>query len=437
MYPRVLIVGTVPYNVRSTSRAFDAYFHYWDRERLAQIFSNPKTPCKGHCHTFFQITDHEMVTRWLNPHAEVGREYRFDELTAAWETSEYEISSDSLREAYRLGAKHTALTHILRGILWRKKFWCTDKLNQWLDIFIPECVFLAFSDDFFINQIALYVANKYDIPIVSCIGDDYYFLKPKRWSILERIYRSTYRKLIREVFKKTRNCLYISDKIRDVYNSAFNLCGDTVYLASSIERKPFKPINIRRPVITYFGNLGLGRAESLIEIAEALGSINREYRLEVYSSVDNPNQTQPLKEHPFISYCGSIPYNRVLERMAQSDVTVVVEGFCEDDVNKTRYSLSTKAADALASGASILAYGSAECGIIEYLNSTEAASVCTNTEELEQCIRMMIFNVDSQREKYKKAIEATALNHNLQSSTKKATYLIKSAIVNYKSGEID
>ena len=48
MHPRVLIVGTVPYNTKSTSRAFDAYFHYWEKENIAQIFSNTKKPCKGH-----------------------------------------------------------------------------------------------------------------------------------------------------------------------------------------------------------------------------------------------------------------------------------------------------------------------------------------------------------------------------------------------------
>ena len=43
MHPRVLIVGTVPYNTKSTSRAFDAYFHYWEKENLAQM--NLKEKC--------------------------------------------------------------------------------------------------------------------------------------------------------------------------------------------------------------------------------------------------------------------------------------------------------------------------------------------------------------------------------------------------------
>ena len=46
MMPRVLIVGTVPYRETATSRAFNSYFHGWDKACLAQIFSNPDTPKK-------------------------------------------------------------------------------------------------------------------------------------------------------------------------------------------------------------------------------------------------------------------------------------------------------------------------------------------------------------------------------------------------------
>lgn len=46
MTPRILIVGTVPYNTKSTSRAFEAYFHGWPKENLAQTFLMRKRPAK-------------------------------------------------------------------------------------------------------------------------------------------------------------------------------------------------------------------------------------------------------------------------------------------------------------------------------------------------------------------------------------------------------
>ena len=61
MKPRILIVGTVPYSTKATSRAFASYFTGWPRDKLAQIFSSTKTPPKGHCETLYQITDHRLL----------------------------------------------------------------------------------------------------------------------------------------------------------------------------------------------------------------------------------------------------------------------------------------------------------------------------------------------------------------------------------------
>ena len=151
--------------------------------------------------------------------------------------------------------------------------------------------------------------------------------------------------------------------------------GETVYLTSTVQRKPFSVINKKNPVITYFGNIRLGRNNSLNDIGFALGGISPNYKLEVYSNEIDERIYSVFKENPNVKYMGSVPYKQVQKRMAESDITVIVEGFEEKDINLSRYSLSTKAADALASGASILTYGSLESGIIEYMQSTDAAMV--------------------------------------------------------------
>ena len=105
MPPRVLIVGTVPYNTKSTSRAFDAYFHYWEKENIAQIFSNTKKPCKGHCETLFQITDHRVLQRWMGKEVDTGVIYHYDELETEWKDNDLELGEDVYkRQANILGA---------------------------------------------------------------------------------------------------------------------------------------------------------------------------------------------------------------------------------------------------------------------------------------------------------------------------------------------
>ena len=424
---RILIVGTVPYNKMSTSRAFDAYFHFMEKDNIAQVFSNAKKPCKGHCKTLYQITDHAILKRWFKPKYDTGIIYNYEDLEDEWETSELEVD-ERIKKAYSVGGKHTALTHLLRGVLWRKKFWCTPKFNKWLDNFKPDCVFLSFSDDYFIPQIALYVAKKYNIPIVSSIGDDYYFNKHFSLSPFYNFYKETYKALIRKVFRHRGSAIYISDKIRDKYNSEFGLDGETVYLSSEVQRKPYTPVNKEKPVITYFGNIRMGRNLSLLDIGNALGEINKSYILEVYSGESEEEYYKVFEGNPNIYYGGSVPYAKVQEKMQKSDITVIVEGFRDEDVELSRYSLSTKAADALASGAAILTYGSPDAGIVEYMASTHASAVCTDKDMLKGCIEKLIEDDVMQKRQYEQAIKMTKEHHNLKSSCDTFERVVKNAI---------
>ena len=427
-HPKVLIVGTVPYDPQESSRAFDAYFHDWESENLAQIFSNPNTPRRGHCATLYQITDARMLRRWLRPDTQTGRVFRAEQLSSARQSSQAIGKSSLLRKAYQLGGRHTALTHLMRGVLWRKPFWRTEALDAWMDAFAPECVFLAFSDDYFILSIALYAAERYGIPIVSCIGDDYYFNTHFSVDPVYLLYKSTYRALVRRVLKRPGSAIYISDKIRDKYNPAFGLAGETVYLTSGMRRKAFKPIDTEHPVITYFGNVRMGRDRSLCDIADALGSIDAGYMLEVYSNEKDEKKLRLLKAHPHIRYMGSVPYEQVCRIMEQSDITVIVEGFRKQDVELSRYSLSTKAADALASGAAILTYGSAACGIVSYMEQTGASMVCTDRDELRGAIERLLHDTGLLRRYYERQIAVTNENHTLKRSCQVSLQVISDAI---------
>ena len=172
----------------------------------------------------------------------------------------------------------------------------------------------------------------------------------------------------------------------------------------------------------------MGRNQSLCDIANALGEINSEYRLEVYSNEQDESFTEILQKNPFVVYGGSIPYDQVQKRMNESDITVVVEGFKKADVNLSRYALSTKAADALASGCAILTYGSIECGIVEYMKSTKASAVCMDKKNLGDVIRKLLDDEEQQKQYYDQAIVITNKNHNLQQSCSIVEAIVEKAI---------
>ena len=159
------------------------------------------------------------------------------------------------------------------------------------------------------------------------------------------------------------------------------------------------------------------------------------YILEVYSNEQDENYYGVFMDNLNVKFMGSVPYAQVQKRMAESDITVIVEGFSPRDIDASRYSLSTKAADALASGASIFTYGSLESGIIDYMRSTEASMVCTKKEELTACIKQLMADKELQKKYYDQAIVMTDKHHNRRVSCTVSEGVIEKAIMHMKQGD--
>ena len=409
---------TSPFNVSDSSRTLDAYFHFWDKECLAQIFSRNVIPSKGKSNTMYQITDSSLLKKWFHKDVSIGKIYNYEDMVSE---NELKVISDTstIKLGYKIGAKHSPLIEILRGILWREKYWKNARLIQWLDNYHPDCIVYNFSNHLFTQQIALFIANRYNIPIISIIGDDYYFNDRFSLNPFYLYFRYRFKKLTERIlFRQGSSAVYCNHKIRDKYNAFFHMNGRTVYFNSALERRSFKPIDKKNPRIVYFGGIRLGRNKALAEIANALGNIDSSYRLEVYTSECDASIYNVLKENPYVRYGGFIPYNLVRDKIKTSDIFIIAESFDEKDINFTRYSLSTKASDALASGVSIFSYGPVESGVIEYMKSTNASVVCTNQEKLSNDLLKLIEDVELQKRLYRQAVIITEKNHSVENTTK-------------------
>lgn len=416
MHPKILIIATTPYSTSDSSRTLDAYFHYWEKERVAQIFSRNWIPNKGHCGEMYQITDASLLKKWLHKPVEVGKIYTYDEMRDEDGNKVMEDNS-AVGLSYKIGSKHSPSVEILRGLLWRKRFWCTSKLVKWLDEFKPECIVYNFSNHLFTQQIALFVAERYQIPIVAIIGDNYYFDESKSKSLTYKIFREKFKKLTEKILSSNSSAVYCSDKIKNLYNSYFHIHGETVYFSSSLKRRDFRSIDKRNPKIVYFGSIRLGRNLALLDIANALAKIDSNYCLEVYSNESDEEIYGVLKSTPNVVYGGAIPYSQVEKKIAECDIFVIAEGFRDEDINLTKYSLSTKASDGLASGAAILTYGPKDAGVVGYMKETEASIVCTEPGQLVESIKMLMSNEKLQKKLYQKATEVTQAHHTIESST--------------------
>ena len=429
-HPRVIILQTTPYSTNNSSRTLDAYFHYWEKDKVRQIFSRNWKPQKGHCGELYQITDASLLKRWLHRSIETGKVYRYEDLE---EQGNSEILADKAAVAYgyKIGKSHTPTVELLRGILWRKTYWCTAQLTEWLDEYKPELVFYNFTYNLFLAKIAIFIAERYNIPIITAVADDYYFNDVhgiKLFSVSNQLFKMQYKATVRKLFAHKGSAVFGCDKIRDKYTSSFGINGETIYYNSTVERRQFKTIDLNSPVFVYFGNIRLGRNRALLDIANALLQISPNIKLKIFSNETDSKYYQDLREHPSVVWGGAIPYEQVKKEIIESDVYVVVESFYAEDINLTRYSLSTKAADGLMSGLIVLGYGSMESGVISYLNDTKAAMVCTSPEKIKNTIKQLIIDQQLQKQLYEQSKKIAKANHTLESSTKKFETILEKTL---------
>ena len=81
-------------------------------------------------------------------------------------------------------------------------------------------------------------------------------------------------------------CIYISEYLEKLYTSKFNNKSTYIMTSSSIKRKKLESKKNVFPVVSYVGNLSNNRYKSLIEIANALGALDNNYRLNIYGKLN-------------------------------------------------------------------------------------------------------------------------------------------------------
>lgn len=377
---KILILGSLPYKPNAQSRAFDSYFHYWEKNNLHQFFSSPYSPIKGHCSQFYQITDYQILRRNFKRNVKVGKIYKDEELS----NFEDKCVSEDVLKLYKSGKHKTPLKRLLRKFIWKKRYWCTNEFIQWIEDFNPDLVFLAWSDDFYMLNIAYFICKKYNLSLISCIGDDYYFnthfsLSPFYW-----IYKFLYKKTAKKVLKFKGSHIYIDDKIKNKYNDFFHISGETIHVSCDL-----KPMPVRVPKqfknLVYFGNLECGRYKTLILLANLLNKQNKNVTIHIYSNIQNSHILRRIKRSNHIVFHGSIPYAEIKNKVTDYDCVIIAEEISnKNTIKDVRYSLSTKVGDSLSFGIPILAVGNAECGAIEFIKKTHTGIVLENKKEISQ-----------------------------------------------------
>ena len=422
--PRVLIISNECLSQKgSNGRTLRNFFLGWPKEKLAQFYIRKGEPDFGVCSNYYCVTDGQALR------AVFGR--KIGNGTVCKPISENEKTSSAQCKTNRYGKN--AITMLVREQIWVSGAWKKYGFFKWLQAYTPEVVVLQAGDCGFMYRLAVGISERLNIPLVLYNSEGYYFkdfdyFRSKGFGHLcYPLFRKNLCRQVRKAISKAYSSVYCCKALEEEYQNEFNMPSTTIYTATEI--KPYATSG-RNETFTasYLGNLGVGRHEPLIEIANVLHAVSEKFYLDIYANLPNAEVKRALEACPGIRYKGFVSYEEVQQIIARSDLLVHAESFTEFYREDSKFAFSTKIADTLASGKCFLLYAPAEVASARYLKENEAAYVVENLSELKDTVKRLIAD-EAARGKYTAAALAlVARNHDAERNSKRFRAIILNSI---------
>lgn len=410
-YPRILVISNNCFSkTDSNGRTLGNFFMGWPKERLAQFYIQNAYPDLDVCENYFRVTDSQALKSIFGK-KRGGRVKKSDAVSDT--VSNSAVSTNK--------TKRNALTMILRNIVWKIGFWKKCGFDLWVDEFCPQAVLLQAGDNSFMFALARKTAEKYKAPLFIYNSEGYYFKNFDYFGakgiahLLYPIFRVGFCREFRRTQKHTAFNFYICDGLKKAYDEEFDTPSVVLYTSSGVV-----PLEKATPhngfTVSYLGNLGVGRHEGLIEIANALQDISENYYLNVYGKISNEAVKTAFDNCKGIRYQGFVSYDGVIEVMKNSDLLVHTESFSDFYKEDLKFAFSTKIADSLASGRCFLLYAPNTVECYKYLQQNQLAYTISSSDKLKETLSLLASNQEARGKYTENALKAVESNHSIKNN---------------------
>ncbi len=379
---KVLIISHNPMNdSENNGRTIKNLFLEFPSNSIAHLFFHRGDVDTAFCKECFCITDFDILNSFLKfkkPGKVVDNETEF-------------ANEGKGKGVYGKLSKKNAFFRFLRDLAWGFGTWKNSILKNWLHNVSPDIVFFYGSDCVFSHKIARWICKYLHIPMIIYWVDDFYLKLQNKKSFL-RLNTSNYLRIAKDnILYSTNIC--ITESMARAYTAEFKKEFFVIY--SSSKNKPFDEKKSNSTlVMSYLGNISLGRYKSIIEIGKIINQYSLPIVFNVYSSEHRTDILEKLNNQLGFSFFGEIPYSKVVDVMEKSDVLLHVEDFSNDNIDFCRYSFSTKIADSLMSNRCLLCYGPVDVASIYYLQKNKCALIASNHAELTEVLMNLSHNPD-------------------------------------------
>ena len=404
--PKVLVLA---YNAFSDTNAngktIKSLLSSFNKDEIAQFYCGAERPDWSVTENYFQVTDVMMLKSFY-------KNMNYTPIKSASAVPESNTNKPSRYVKLRKHNYNFALRFI-REILWKFSYRWRKGFKKWVIDFEPDVIFYMVGDSVFMDKLVLSVASKYNIPVVLYNCEAYRIVNLKERKGLEYLYyrrsENSYRKLLS--YSKL-HVVYNSNYLKNGYESFYQLKPNSsvFYTPYIFENSEYTRMNPSTNFV-YFGNMGVGRVDSLVEFAKALQKVDSNYILTVYGSVpkDEVHKFESVKN---VKLMGVVTSNELRDIKETADVLVHVESFNPLIMPKLRYAFSTKIAQYLCAGRCVISYAPKDMASSEYLIQSKSVLFASTCFQLDQILNDIRMNPDTLKIYADRALEQARENHN-------------------------
>lgn len=415
---KVLIVSHNPVSTyNGMGKTIATFFSEFEKTELCQFYIYPSLPDLDICNSYYRVTDKDVL-RSLVTFSAPGGKVPAHQIGGA--PAVFEDAND--QKIYTNKKNKRPFRILLRDAMWRCARWYNRGLKQWLEEEKPDCIFLAPGGAKFIYDVALKIASKRNIPIVTYIADEYYFVEPEK-GLLGKWQLFALKKKMRRTLTASAHIVTISKELEELYGKTFGSPTVAIMTGSGypLAQSPRTAEAVTR--VSYFGNIAYHRYLSLARIGRALDEINRELGtdipLEIYSAQVDEQVATVFENIRSVRWMGFISGAAFEEKFFSAQLLVHTESFEQEDVNLVKHSVSTKIADSLTVGIPLFAYGPDNISSMKHLIRNQCAVTVTSDDGLVTALKAALQQPQALAEVVQRALQTAAEYHDKKKNSGK------------------
>ncbi len=383
---RILVFSQAVWNTtNSFGNTITNWFDGWEGTSFFHFYARHQEPDTDIAEEYYTVSAVEILKCALRG-KRPGRILKKADISKRVDLIDHDSEQ---KQISRLHKKSNQLIYWAMEKVWLSRKWINNTFNLFIDHADPDIIFAFATNSYILEPAIKHIkAKKPSVKVVLYIADD----------ILAKIdknawYRRGYLKKGIDYCISEADLLYgASVEMCEKYSKIYGKKIMPLYKGCSFEM-PCKKKNNNPVRFVYAGNLMYGRSNTLKGVFSALSDINKESTravLEIYSNTTISDEARKQYDGKNVFFMGARPYQEIKRIMNEADVVLHVESFEKDQIEKVRYSFSTKLIDCLQSGSTVVGIGPDNIASIEYLRNVDGVTVINQPERIEEAIRELL-----------------------------------------------